>query len=356
MHEVTAALYQVPTDRPAAEGTPAGNHTTMLLVGVEGADGARGLGFAYTGPGAESVVRSHLRDAIQELDEDDVGACWTRMVAAVRSAGRPGLAATAVSAVDIALWDLRARRLGLPLFHLLPAYRRAVPIYGSGGFTSYTFDELVEQLGGWVERGIPRVKMKIGLGLKADAERMMAVREAIGPDAELMVDAGGRYSAKEAISLAHQLADTATYLEEPVPSEALEDMALVRRSVPQDVAAGEHGYDPWYFWRLLRSDAVDILQADVTRCLGITGLLMAGNAAYAAQVRFSTHAAPAIHAHAACGVPQLCHVEYFHDHARMEELLFEGVPAPIGGELVPDPGRAGLGLVLRAEADEYRAP
>ena len=353
MRDVKADIYRVPTERRETDGTLAWDHTTVLVVSIRGDDGAGGMGFSYTGAGAERVVTEQLAPAIAELDDDDIGACWNAMVASVRNVGRQGLAAAAISAVDIALWDLRGARRITPLYRLLPTYRTAVPVYGSGGFTSMPVDELVEQLMGWVDAGIGRVKMKIGLGVTEDVERITAVREAIGPDPELLIDANGAYRAKTAIELAQCVADATSYFEEPVSSDAVDDLAFVRRAIPQDVAAGEYGYDPWHFWALLRADAVDVLQADATRCLGITGFLTAGATAYSAQVRFSAHTAPSIHAHAACGVPQISDVEYFHDHARLESLLFEGAPRPSDGELAPDPDRPGLGLALRPGAEEY---
>jgi L-alanine-DL-glutamate epimerase-like enolase superfamily enzyme len=354
VQDADATLYDVPTERHEADGTLAWDHTTVLLVSVRGRDGAEGVGLSYTGPGADQVVRNQLLPAIGGIDDDDIGACWSAMVASVRNVGRPGLAAAAISAVDIALWDLRGKRRGEPVFRLLPTHRTSVPIYGSGGFTSLSVDDLVAQMMGWVDDGIPRVKMKIGLGVEEDIERILAVREAIGTTPDLLIDANGRYSAKQAIALAQQVADASTYFEEPVSSDAVGDLAMIRQAIPQDVAAGEYGYDPWYFWNLLRSDAVDVLQADATRCLGITGFVLAGGAAYSAQVRFSAHTAPCVHAHAGCGVPQLSHIEYFHDHVRVERLLFDGIVQPSGGELAPDPGRPGLGVSLRAEAERYR--
>jgi L-alanine-DL-glutamate epimerase-like enolase superfamily enzyme len=354
VRDLTAELYQVPTESPEGDGTLTWNQTTMLLVRVEGSDGTAGMGYAYTGPGADVLVRNGLREAIAHLDDDDVGTCWNVMVDRVRNYGRQGIAASAISAVDIALWDARARRRGLPLFRALPTFRRSVPIYGSGGFTTYSTQQVVDQLSAWVEQGMKAVKMKIGLGLDADVERVMAAREALGPRPELMIDANGRYAAKEAIALAHHLAEATSYFEEPVSSDALAEMVLVRKEIPQDLAAGEYGYDPWYFWNMLQAGAVDILQADATRCLGVTGFLFAGHAAHAAQVRFSAHTAPSIHAHAGCGVPQLSHVEYFHDHVRLEGMLFDGASRPSGGELAPDPTRPGLGLALKPGAERFR--
>jgi L-alanine-DL-glutamate epimerase-like enolase superfamily enzyme len=280
------------------------------------------------------------------------------MVAAVRNVGRGGVAAMAISAVDVALWDLEAKMLQRPLFEVLGPFRRSVPIYGSGGFTSYSVDELTEQLAGWVEAGIPRVKMKIGTSwgtrIEVDRARILSAREAIGPTAELFIDANGAYTAKQAIGLGRALDGVADYFEEPVSSDHLDELAMVRRAIGQDVAAGEYGWDPWYFRDMLAAGAVDVLQADVTRCLGVTGFLMAGEAAYSSGVRFSAHCSPTIHAHAACAVPQISHVEYFHDHVRIENMLFDGVPQQHAGTLTP-PHRPGLGVELkRHDAERYR--
>jgi L-alanine-DL-glutamate epimerase-like enolase superfamily enzyme len=355
-----ASVYEIPTDHPEADGTFTWDSTTMVLVHLTADDGEEGLGWSYASAAAAAIVDGLLRPAISELPLEAVGEAWSSMVAAVRNVGRQGIAATAISAVDIALWDLKARSQGLPLFQLLGGHRDSVPIYGSGGFTSYSLDQLQAQLGGWVSAGIPRVKMKIGTDwgtrLDVDKSRILAAREAIGPKAELFIDANGAFRAKQAIGLAHDLEGIASYFEEPVSSDQLEQLALIRRQITQDVAAGEYGWDPWYFKAMLAAGAVDIMQADATRCLGITGFLIAADLAYSAGIPFSAHCAPTIHAQAACAVPQISHVEYFHDHARIEEMLFDGAPRPQGGFLAPPADRPGLGLELRrAHAETYRA-
>ena len=359
LERLDTTVLRVPTDRPEADGTFDWSSTTVVLVEVR-AGGERGLGFTYAAPAAAEVVHGVLEPALRELPVEDVPRCWQAMVDSVRNVGRGGVAATAISAVDVALWDLRARSLGLPLFRVLGAARDAVPLYGSGGFTSYPIDVLVEQLAGWVERGIPRVKMKIGVERGArvavDVERIRAVREAIGTEAELFIDANGCFDAKQAIRLAREVEDACTYFEEPVSSDHLDELRLVRRSVPQHVAAGEYGWDPWYFRQMLGAEAVDVLQADASRACGITGFLRAAALAEAFGVQFSAHTSPSIHAHAGCAAPRIEHVEYFHDHARIESMLFDGVLEPVGGMLRPDPGRPGLGLELkRADAERFRA-
>jgi L-alanine-DL-glutamate epimerase-like enolase superfamily enzyme len=361
VRDLEAAAFTIPTDRPEADGTLSWEATTLVLVEVESEAGVRGLGFTYCAPAAVGVIRETLKAAVVGRRLEEHTASWVAMVAAVRNMGRPGIAACAISAVDVALWDLRARAEGRPLFELLGPGRRAVPIYGSGGFTSYDERELAEQLGGWVERGIGRVKMKIGVdrGSRPDLDlrRARIARRAIGPEAQLFVDANGAYTATQAVALAARLQDEAgiVYFEEPVSSDHREQLAFVRGRTSVDVAAGEYGYDPWYFRDLLRAEAVDVLQADASRCLGITGWLQAADLAHAFGVPFSAHTAPSLHVHAACAAKQISHLEYFHTHVRIERMVFEGAVEPRGGELAPDPGRPGLGLEpKRADLEAYR--
>jgi L-alanine-DL-glutamate epimerase-like enolase superfamily enzyme len=239
-------------------------------------------------------------------------------------------------------------------------YREGVPIYGSGGFTAYGEAALIEQLTGWVEQRITKVKMKVGKDwgtkVEEDIARVMAVRKAIGSDAELFVDANGAYSARQAIELAHPFADQGvTYFEEPVPFDHLDQLAFVRQHSPIAIASGEYGYHAYDFRNVLDARAVDILQADATRCLGITGCLQAAALAYSYGVPFSTHTAHSIHAHIGCAVPQISHLEYFHDHVRIENMLFDGALQPQEGYLRPDPSRPGLGLEFKtSEAQRWR--
>jgi L-alanine-DL-glutamate epimerase-like enolase superfamily enzyme len=304
-----------------------------------------------------------LAEAVQGVSVFQIGKAWERMVNAVHNIGRPGIAAHAISAVDTALWDLKARALNVPLFRLLNAHRIAVPLYGSGGFTTYSDQRMREQLGGWVAQGISRIKIKIAEGWgtreQEDIRRVALAREIIGPDVELMIDANGGYTAKQAIRLGRLYAEEygVVYFEEPVSSDQLRQLALVRENTPLAVAAGEYGYDPWYFRDMLRAGAVDILQADVTRCLGITGWLMAADMAYGFDIPFSAHTAHSIHAHVGCAAPQLAHAEYFYDHIRIERMLFDGVLEPVDGFLRPDPQRPGLGLDFKhQDAERFRSP
>ncbi len=246
------------------------------------------------------------------------------------------------------------------MLDLLGAARDAVPVYGSGGFTSYSDKQLRDQLGGWAQQGFSMVKMKLGRAPDAAAElgRVRAAREAVGPDVKLFVDANGAYDRKTALAMAERFAEWGVrWFEEPVCSDDLEGLRLLRDRGPAGmaIAAGEYGYHPVYFRRMLEAGAVDVLQADATRCLGLTGFLATGALCEAFGVPFSFHCAPALHAAAACALPALVHGEYFHDHARIEDLFFDGAPQPVEGTLRPDRSRPGLGLEFRrADAEPYR--
>ena len=291
-------------------------------------------------------------------DAMSVNGAWIAMAKSIRNLGRPGICSMAISAVDTALWDLKAKLLGLPLVRLFGQVRDAMPIYGSGGFTSYSNEELQEQLGGWVEHGISRVKMKVGRDAKADPERVAAARDAIGEEAELFVDANGGYSRKQALELSYVFSELdVSWFEEPVSSDDLAGLRLMRDDGPpgMDIAAGEYGYDVTYFERMLEAQAVDVLQADATRCGGYTGFLQAATLCEAHHVPLSAHCAPALHLPIGCAARPFRHAEYFHDHVRIEEMLFDGVVSPNEGALRPDLSRPGNGLELkRKDAEKFK--
>jgi L-alanine-DL-glutamate epimerase-like enolase superfamily enzyme len=351
-----ARVFTIPTDAPEADGTLSWSATTLVLVHVR-AGAHTGLGFTYAHSAAASIVTSVLREAVAGSDALSPPAAWERMRAAVRNVGYPGVAASAISAVDVALWDLKARLLELPLATLLGPVRRAVPIYGSGGFTSYSDRELAHQLGDWVAAGIPRVKMKVGSEPERDPERVRIARAAIGEDAALFTDANGAYDRKRALELAEIFAaeSNVSWFEEPVSSDDLEGLRLLRDRAPMgvDIAAGEYGYDTFYFRRMLDAGAVDVLQADVTRCGGVTQMLHVAALCSSRAMPLSAHTSPSIHAHVGAALGPLEHVEYFHDHARIEHMLFDGVLDPADGALSFDLERPGLGLELR-EPDARR--
>lgn len=355
--DVEVAIYKIPTATPESDGTIKWDHTTLILVYVS-AGGQRGLGYTYGAPAAASVIRDTLAPLLDQGDPMAIGQHWGAMTRAVRNIGRPGIGAMAIAAVDIALWDLKARLVELPLVTLLGAVRDGIPVYGSGGFTSYSEKELRAQLGGWADQGLQMVKMKVGREPAADVSRVRAAREAIGPQTQLFIDANGAYGRKQALRLADAFATLdVRWFEEPVPADDLAGLHLLRdRAPPQMViTAGEYGFDTPYFQRMLAAEAVDVLQADATRCAGITGFLQVGMLCEGFQLPLSTHCAPSVHTHPACAVSRCCHLEYFYDHTRIEHLLFDGALTPLNGILTPDPSRPGIGLELKQiEAERFR--
>lgn len=357
IERLDVSAFVVPTDFPEADGTLAWDKTTLVVAEATGG-GIRSLGYTYADTATAQLIKDLLTPVVIGCDVMAVPGTWAAMVHAIRNLGRPGIVSMAIAAVDSALWDLKARLLGLPLVTLLGAVRESVPVYGSGGFTSYSLEQLQEQLSGWVGEGISRVKMKVGSEPEEDLKRVGAARAAIGSSAELFVDANGAYSRKQALAFAEKFkADCGvSWFEEPVPSDDLEGLRLLRDSGPagMDIAAGEYGYDLLYFRRMLEAGAVDVLQADATRCAGITGFMGVGALCEAYSLPLSAHTAPSLHAHPCCAIAPVRHVEYFHDHVRIEHMLFDGALTPIDGALQPDLSRPGFGLEFkRSDAARY---
>ncbi len=359
LEKVTVSAYTVPTDFPESDGTLQWQKTTIVIVEVM-ASGHTGIGYTYANRAAATHIKDALAPAVCGFDSFDIPAAWQSMVSISRNLGRPGIVSMAIAAVDVALWDLKAKLLHLPLAKLLGAARSSIPVYGSGGFTSYSDEQVRDQFSNWAAQGISMFKMKVGRNPAADPARVRSAREAIGPHAKLFVDANGAYTRKQALEIAEHFHDFAvTWFEEPVSSDDLDGLRLVRDRAPSgmDIAAGEYGYDAQYFLHMLGAGAVDVLQADATRCAGITGFLQTSALCVAHSTPLSAHTAPSIHAHVCCASPAAIHLEYFHDHAQIEQIFFEGALKPVAGCLSPDPTRHGLGLSLRREqADQFAVP
>ena len=352
---IEVSAYTVPTDFPESDGTLQWNSTTLVLVHAHAANKV-GLGYTYADTPTATLIHDTFSKTVEGQNAFSPAASWNAMALLSRNLGRPGIVSMAISAVDIALWDLKARLLDLPLLTLLGAMRKSVPVYGSGGFTSYSEKQLQDQLAGWVEQGISRVKMKIGRDAKADIGRVRLARAAIGPDTALFVDANGAYDRKQALDQAQRFAESdVSWFEEPVTSDDLPGLHLLRDRAPaeMEIAAGEYGYEAGYFRCMLAAGAVDVLQADATRCGGITGFLQAAALCEAHHVPLSAHTAPSVHCHVGCSVTPLRHLEYFHDHVRLEKMFFDGVRLPVNGELSPDLSRPGMGIELK-NADVQR--
>jgi len=351
VERVLVNAFSMPTDFPEADGTLEWRRTVLVTVELSGA-GELGFGYTYADEATAKVVDSELSEVVLGADAFAIPALRAALRRKVRNLGSRGIAGMAISALDTALWDLKARLLGVSLLALLGARRPAIAAYGSGGFTSYSVPRLERQLVSFTQQGLRSVKMKVGSEPARDPERVSAARATVGDQVELFVDANGAYSPKLALSLAEHFADQGVvWFEEPVSSDNLAGLRLVRERSPagMDVAAGEYGYESGYFARMLAEGAVDVLQADATRCGGVSGFLDAAALADAAGVPLSAHCAPALHAVLGCVCERARHVEYFHDHARIEEEWFDGGSKLHAGALAPDLAQPGLGFSFDAE-------
>ncbi|HLI94727.1 MAG TPA: enolase C-terminal domain-like protein [Candidatus Baltobacteraceae bacterium] len=359
IESLEASAYKVPTEEPEeSDGTLKWSSTTMVLVELHGG-GHTGIGYTYGDAGIAALINGMLKEVLQKRDALQTAARYADMIAKIRNNGREGITAMAISAVDVALWDLKGKLFGMPVSALLGARCERVPVYGSGGFTSYGERRLTEQLACWVhEMRIPRVKMKVGRDAQADPRRVASARKAIGSQAELFVDANGAYTKKQALELAHSFAgQRVTWYEEPVYHNDLEGNRFVRDHAPpiMEISNGEYGYAPYQFEQIIAGGAADVLQADVTRCGGYSGFLAVDSLCEARNLPLSSHCAPYVTVPIAAAAKMLRHIEYFHDHVRIEKLFFDGTADPQDGDLCPDLGRPGIGLEFkRADAERYK--
>ncbi len=358
IHSGKVHAFTIPTDLPESDGTAKWDATTVVIVELN-AGSATGIGYAYANLAAAHVAKELVERCIIDADAFEIPALHSKLDRAVRNWGRPGLVSSAISAIDTCLWDLKARLLDRSLITLLGRVRDSIPAYGSGGFTSYTKEQLVDQLTGWAAEGLRSVKMKIGREPEKDVERVRAVQKALAGKAELFVDANGAYSRKQALEKSRQFGDLGvTWFEEPVTSDDRIGLHMLVEHAPPVVriAAGEYIYVLDDARLLLEAQAVDVLQTDVTRCGGVTNFIKIGDACEIAHYPFSAHTSPSIHATLCCSVLSAINVEYFHDHARIERMIFDGAVEPVDGNLHPDAGRPGLGLELkRSDAAKYQA-
>jgi len=351
------SAYTIPTDAPESDGTIKWDSTTMVLVEIN-AGGKTGMGYSYADDSAAFFIEKSLKEIVVGKDPFEIPLIHESMVHSIRNNGNCGIISMAISAVDNALWDLKAKILNVPLVSLLGKVRDDFQIYGSGGFTSYSIDRLQKQLGGWAEQGITQVKMKIGREPGKDVERVKKAREAIGKNCALFVDANGAYSIKQALEKADQFAELGvSWFEEPRPSSDLKGLHFIREHAPagMNIAAGEYGYNLPYFEQMMSAGSVDVLQADATRCGGISTFLKAGHTCEAHQLPFSSHCAPSLHLQAGLSLPSFFTAEYFYDHVRIENMLFDGVAQPVNGALHADMSRPGLGLEFKyPDAEKYK--
>jgi L-alanine-DL-glutamate epimerase-like enolase superfamily enzyme len=359
IEDVRLGVFDIPTRSAESDGTLEWRKTTLVVVELKAA-GHTGLGYTYANAATGRVIHDHLLDVVRSHSCFEIELLWREMFGRLRNVGATGISAMAVSAVDTALWDLKAHHLGVSLVELLGGVRTELPVYGSGGFCSYTEPQFRHEFSRWFQLGIRRFKMKVGRDPANDPARAGLARTIIGATAELMVDANSAYTRKAAVSWGERFAREfgAVWFEQPLPPSDLDGLRELRQRVPAtlEIADGEYGYDLDYFRRLLTAGAVDVVQADVTRCGGVTGFMKVATLCEAHALPLSSHCAAALHVHPGCATGPMRHAEFFADHERIERELFDGVGEPRDGVLRPDRSRPGHGLEFKWEdAAKYAA-
>lgn len=353
LHDPGATAFQDAT-MPARGTSWAG-----IFVHIKTDEGPEGLGIGVM-PGTRDLIEQVLKPLLIGRDPLHHERLWEEMFWAVRGYGRKGMAFCALSAVDVGLWDLKGKIFDAPLYRLIGPYTDTVPIYGSGGWTHLSEAELVREQVGYVERGIPRVKMKVGKDFgKAEAEdvrRVAAVRKAVGDDVEVYIDANNGYYAKQAITMARRFAPyNVGWFEEPVLADDIAGLAAVARAIDIPVATGEHEYTKYGFKDLIAAGGADIVQPDVGRVGGITEWLKVAHLAHAFNLPVAPHAVAPVHLHLACCTPNLRVVEVLGVEDEVYRRWFIDYPEQKDGLWSPFPDRPGLGLELNPKAVEKYA-
>jgi L-alanine-DL-glutamate epimerase-like enolase superfamily enzyme len=356
IERVEARAYRIPTLTPESDGTFEWRDTTLVVAAIT-AGGKAGIGYTYSSDAAMNVINSLGKNVLYGLNAFNIPLCCQKMCAAVRNMGRSGIAATAISSLDCALWDLKAKLLDISVATLLGQCREEIPVYGSGGFTTYDPDQVAQQIEDWKELGIWQFKIKIGRDTQMDFQRIERAARFLPKHGSLFVDANGAYSVKEAAKMAVWMAEAGvSWFEEPVTSDNREGLKHMRQSAPpnMDIAAGEYCYNLDDVRLLLQHEAIDVMQIDVTRCLGITGFLKAAALCEAQHIPISSHCAPAQHTALMCSISDARHIEYFFDHSRIEKMLFDGVPEVKNGVLMPQVSAPGFGYIFKTkDAEAY---
>lgn len=359
--EITSTILHDPNGFVIQDATippidPNAKGRSQLFVQIHTDEGTIGLGY---GPGQRSiqaVIHDNLSDLLVGQDPFMIEKLWQDMFWRVRGYGRKGVAFQAIAAVDIALWDLKGKALDQPIYRLLGPAHESVPIYGSGGWTNYAEKELVAEMTGYVERGITRVKMKVGKDFgqseSEDIERLATVREAVGDGVEIYVDANNGYYAKQAIKMSQifEQFDVA-WFEEPVLADDIPGLAQVAQNTTIPVATGEHEYTKYGFRDLLVAGGADIVQPDVHRVTGITEWMKVAAMADAFNLPVAPHAVSLVHIHCAMATPNLKVVEVLGAEENSHPIWWAEVP-PYNddGTWQPYADRPGLGLEINPDS------
>ncbi|MBL8670805.1 MAG: mandelate racemase/muconate lactonizing enzyme family protein [Alphaproteobacteria bacterium] len=313
---VETGHYRVPLPVALSDSTHGTiTHFEVVTVRVRDQAGAEGVGWTYTvgagGGAVADLIGRHCAPLLLGQDADRIEALWQRLWWGLHYGGRGGQTSMAVSAIDIALWDLKARRLGVPLWRLLGGHDPQVPAYAGGIDLDFPLDRLLEQTEANLAKGFRAIKMKVGRPrLADDLARVKALRARLGPDMPLMVDANMRWTADQAIRAARAFRDHDVFwLEEPVIPDDVAGHARVLRDGGLPVAAGENLHTLWEFQQLIAAGGVSFPEPDATNCGGVTVWMKVAHLAEAANLPVTSHGAHELHVHLLAAVPNRSYLE-----------------------------------------------
>lgn len=322
----------------------------QLFVHIYTDELLEGLGIGLAWPGVQQIVEN-LKNLLVGKDPVNTEKLWGDMSRYARNYGHDGIASCAISAVDIGLWDLKAKILDLPLYKLLGAHTESVPIYGSEGCTNSTEKELLDEMAAYVDEGMSRVKIKVGKDFgrseRQDIERIAAVRKALGDDIAIYVDATNGYYRKQAVYMAREFEQHQVgWLEEPIMPEDLKGMAEITHCSDIPIAAGANAYTKQRFRDLMEWTGVDIVQPDIARVGGVTEWLKVAHMAEAFNLPVTPNEMQLVHLHVACAIPNLKVLEYMKTDLEVDKLWYTEIPEQKNGYLSPFSNKPGLGLQL----------
>lgn len=365
IRNVDVHLVSAPVKGGFADATRKVETIGFVIVRVTTDQGLEGIGITYHEVGGEATLELIRRNMVHRLidrDPFDTEVLWQEFFHYLRGVGRKGVMYCALSAVDIALWDLKGKITGLPLYKLFGGGRTRVPVYASGGWTSYSDEELVAEMQGMVARGFDTIKFKVGFdggrNLQRDVVRVRKVREAVGPDIRLLVDANNSFDAASAVQLANRIREyDITLFEEPVFADDIPGLARFKRGTDIPLATGEHEYTKFGVRDLLLHEAADIVQVDGARAGGMTEMLKCAALTQAWNVKFAPHAMENIHLHLVAAVPNALFLERLLMFEDLTAQVFKDAPVPVNGMMeVPDLPGLGLSLDMDFIRDRDEAP
>ena len=361
--DIKVHLVSAPITAGFSDATRKVETIGFTIVRVTTDQGLEGIGVTYHEVGGEAtkvLIEKNFAPRLIGADPLATEVIWRDFTQYLRGIGRKGLMFCALSAIDIALWDLKGKIFGLPLYRLLGGNKSEVPVYASGGWTSYADDELVEEITGMVRDGYQMVKFKVGVegghNIRRDVRRVAAVRDAVGPEIGIMLDANNCWDAATGVQFANRVRDLdIMWLEEPVPADDIPGLARFRRGTDIPLATGEHEYTKFGVRDLILGEAADIIQVDGARAGGYTEMLKIAALTEAWNLGFAPHAMENIQAHLVSAVPNALFLERLLMFEEITASVFKDVPVPVNG-MMPIPDKPGLGLELDldfiAEHDE----